>query len=48
MAGLVIPGDIHPTVVGQTLLAQTVVDTILSTCPAASAKGCLNRKSLAS
>lgn len=42
-AGLVIPGDIHPTTAGQTLLAQTVVDTILSTCPAASAQGCLNR-----
>lgn len=43
LAGLVIPGDIHPTTAGQTLLAQTVVDTILSTCNAASAKGCLNR-----
>lgn len=43
-AGLVIPGDIHPTTAGQTLLAQTVDQTILSTCPAASATGCLNRK----
>ncbi len=43
LAGLVIPGDIHPTAAGQTLLAQTVVNTILSSCPAASAKGCLNR-----
>lgn len=42
-AGLVIPGDIHPTALGQTLLAQTILDTILATCPAASAKGCLNR-----
>jgi hypothetical protein len=41
LAGL--PGDIHPTAVGQTLLAQTVVDTILSTCQAAIATGCLNR-----
>jgi lysophospholipase L1-like esterase len=43
LAGLVIPGDVHPTAAGQRLLAQTVVNTILSTCPAASAKGCLNR-----
>jgi hypothetical protein len=43
LAGLLIPGDIHPTAVGQTLLAQTVVDTILSTCQAAIATGCLNR-----
>ena len=42
-AGLVLPGDIHPTARGQTLLAQTILDTILATCPAASAKGCLNR-----
>lgn len=42
-AGLVLPGDIHPTALGQTLLAQTILDTILATCPAASAKGCLNR-----
>ena len=43
VARLVIPGDIHPTALGQTLLAQTILDTILATCPAASAKGCLNR-----
>jgi len=35
------PNDVHPTPAGQTLLAQSVIDTILSTCPAASAKGCL-------
>lgn len=43
LAGLVIPNDIHPTTAGQTLLAKTIFDTILTTCPAASAKGCLNR-----
>lgn len=43
LAGLVIPGDIHPTTAGQTLLARTSFDTILSTCPAVSAEGCLNR-----
>lgn len=42
-AGLVIADDIHPTALGQTLLAQTILDTIRATCPAASAKGCLNR-----
>jgi hypothetical protein len=43
LAGLVIPNDIHPTTTGQRLLAKTIFDTILSTCPAASATGCLNR-----
>ena len=43
LARLVIPHDIHPTTAGQTLLAKTIFDTILSTCPAASAQGCLNR-----
>jgi len=43
LAGLVIPNDIHPTTTGQTLLAKTIFDTILSTCPAASAEGCLDR-----
>jgi lysophospholipase L1-like esterase len=43
LAGLVIPGDIHPTAAGQALLAQTVVNTIRSTCPAASARGCLDQ-----
>ena len=42
LAGLVIPNDIHPTTTGQTVLAKTIYDTILSTCPAASAKGCLS------
>ncbi len=44
-AGLVIPGDIHPTTAGQTLLAQTIFHTILATCPARSATGCLDRSS---
>jgi lysophospholipase L1-like esterase len=35
--------DVHPTPLGAGLLADQVVSTIASTCPAHSAKGCLNR-----
>ncbi|SRR5712692_9924491 len=35
--------DVHPTLLGATLLADAVVSTIASTCPANSAIGCLNR-----
>jgi hypothetical protein len=35
--------DVHPTLLGATLLADEVVSTIASTCPAHSATGCLNR-----
>lgn len=35
--------DVHPTLLGATLLADAVVSTIASTCAASSAIGCLNR-----
>lgn len=35
--------DVHPTLLGATLLADAVVSTIASTCEASSAIGCLNR-----
>ena len=35
--------DVHPTLLGATLLADQVVGTIASTCPAHTAIGCLNR-----
>ncbi len=47
-AGLLIPTsstgcDVHPSPLGRDLLATAVVDTIAASCPAHSAKGCLNR-----
>ena len=35
--------DVHPTPKGRDLLAGAVINAIAGTCPAASAKGCLNR-----
>lgn len=35
--------DVHPTPKGRDLLAAAVMSTIAASCPAASAKGCLNR-----
>jgi lysophospholipase L1-like esterase len=35
--------DVHPTLLGATLLADAVVSAVASTCPAHSAQGCLNR-----
>ena len=35
--------DVHPTPKGRDLLAGAVVDAVAASCPAASAKGCLNR-----
>lgn len=35
--------DVHPTPKGRDLLAGAVIDAIAGTCPAADAKGCLNR-----
>ena len=47
-AGLLIPlptggCDIHPTPAGRDLLAEAIVQTIASSCPAESAIGCLDR-----
>jgi lysophospholipase L1-like esterase len=35
--------DVHPTPKGRDLLAGAVIDAIVGSCPAADAKGCLNR-----
>lgn len=52
-AGLLLPAfppvagtcDVHPTLLGHTLLADEIVETITDSCPAHSALGCLYRNS---